>query len=116
VFLTALFPDPDLFVHLYLAYVTTSASSGTGNTRLDLSVMGRAFEADVGRGWAAKAEWRWEDENSVQWEPVRGHQCTPHGPRPEAPGRHQHAPQGQAHPGTFLNFPQCVDVNCSLET
>jgi hypothetical protein len=54
VFLAALFPDPDLFVRLYLAYVTTSASSGTGNTRLDLSVTGRAFKADVGRGWTAR--------------------------------------------------------------
>jgi hypothetical protein len=33
-FLAALFLEPDLFAHLYLAYVTTSASSGTGNTRL----------------------------------------------------------------------------------
>jgi hypothetical protein len=66
-FLAALFPDPDLLVRLYLAYVTTSASTGTGNRRLNLSVTGRAFEANLGRGWADKAGWRWEDENSMQW-------------------------------------------------
>lgn len=42
-----------------------------GRTRLDLSAIGKAFEAEVGRGWGAKTGWRWEDEDAAEWEPIR---------------------------------------------
>ena len=25
----------------------------------------------MGRGWGAKAGWRWEDEDAGEWEPIR---------------------------------------------
>ncbi|KAE8808624.1 Digalactosyldiacylglycerol synthase 1, chloroplastic [Hordeum vulgare] len=73
-FLSAPVPEPDLFARLRKAYNTTSSSgsaSGIGKTRLDLSAIGKAFEAEVGRGWGAKTGWRWEDEDAAEWEPIR---------------------------------------------
>jgi hypothetical protein len=40
--------------------------------RLDLSAIGKAFEAEVRRGWGAKTGWRWEEEDATtgEWEPI----------------------------------------------
>jgi digalactosyldiacylglycerol synthase len=70
-FLSAPVPEPDLFARLRRAYTTTSSSAGSGSTRLDLSAIGKAFEAEVGRGWGAKTGWRWEEEDAGEWEPIR---------------------------------------------
>ncbi|KAJ1274410.1 hypothetical protein BS78_05G059700 [Paspalum vaginatum] len=63
-FLSAPVPEPELFARLRRAY-----SSSSARTRLDLSAIGRAFEADAWRG-ARAARWRWEEE-AEEWEPVR---------------------------------------------
>jgi digalactosyldiacylglycerol synthase len=70
-FLNAPVPEPDLFARLRRAYTTTSSSPGFGSTRLDLSAIGKAFEAEVGRGWGAKAGWKWEEEDAGEWYPIR---------------------------------------------
>jgi hypothetical protein len=85
-FLDVLFPEVDLFALLRLDNITTFTSSGTGNSRFNLSVIVKAFEADVRRMWATKAGWRWEEENVGEWEPHTSHQGTSHGPRRESPG------------------------------
>jgi digalactosyldiacylglycerol synthase len=71
-FLSAPVPEPDLFARLRRAYTTSSSSPGS--TRLDLSAIGKAFEAEVGRGWGAKAKagWKWEEEEDAGvWDPIR---------------------------------------------
>jgi digalactosyldiacylglycerol synthase len=70
-FLNVPVPEPDLFARLRRAYTTTSSSPGSGSTRLDLSAIGKAFEAEVGRGWGAKAGWKWEEEDAGEWYPIR---------------------------------------------
>lgn len=65
-FLNAPVEEPELFARLRKAY-TSSASSG--QTRLDLSAIRKAFEVDAWKG-ARAAKWRWEEE-AEEWEPVR---------------------------------------------
>jgi hypothetical protein len=63
---------------------------------------GKAFEADVGRGWAAKAGWRWEEENFMLVDLNR---------------RHRDA-TNMLHKVKLIlvhsKLPQCADVNYSL--
>lgn len=67
-FLSAPVPEPELFARLRRAY---SSSASSSRTRLDLSAIGKAFEADAWRG-ARTARWRWEAETEAEeWEPVR---------------------------------------------
>ncbi|KAL6658370.1 hypothetical protein ACP70R_003956 [Stipagrostis hirtigluma subsp. patula] len=69
-FLSAPVPEPELFARLRRAY-TSSSSSAARTTRLDLSAIGRAFEADAWRGGRGLAGWRRWEEEAEEWEPVR---------------------------------------------
>ncbi|KAK3118456.1 hypothetical protein QOZ80_9BG0699360 [Eleusine coracana subsp. coracana] len=66
-FLNAPVEEPELFARLRRAY-TSSASSG--QTRLDLSAIRKAFEVEGWKGPRGAARWRWEEE-AEEWEPVR---------------------------------------------
>ncbi|CAO2147744.1 unnamed protein product [Urochloa humidicola] len=66
-FLNAPVPEPELFARLRRAY---SSSASSARTRLDLSAIGKAFEAESWRGARGSARWRWEEE-AEEWEPVR---------------------------------------------
>jgi digalactosyldiacylglycerol synthase len=72
-FLSTPVPEPDLFARLRRAYTTTSSPSASGSMRLDLSAIGKAFKAEVGRGCGSKTGWRWveEDATAGEWEPIR---------------------------------------------
>lgn len=80
--LSAPVPEPELFARLRKAYTTTTSPSSSGRTRLDLSAIGRAFEAEAGStGWGATAKannkgkaagWGWEVADAEgEWEPIR---------------------------------------------
>jgi digalactosyldiacylglycerol synthase len=62
-FLNAPVPESELFARL------RRATASSGQTRLDLSAIGKAFEVE---SWKAPraARWRWEGE-AEEWEPVR---------------------------------------------
>ncbi|RLM58624.1 uncharacterized protein C2845_PM18G01130 [Panicum miliaceum] len=66
-FLNAPVAEPELFARLRRAY---SSSASSARTRLDLSAIGKAFEAESWRGARGQARWRWEEE-AEEWEPVR---------------------------------------------
>ncbi|OEL35658.1 Digalactosyldiacylglycerol synthase 1, chloroplastic [Dichanthelium oligosanthes] len=69
-FLNAPVPEPELFARLRRAY---SSSASSARTRLDLSAIGKAFEAESWRGarGGLPPRWgRWEEE-AEEWEPVR---------------------------------------------
>jgi digalactosyldiacylglycerol synthase len=65
-FLNAPVPEPELFARLRQAY-----SSSSARTKLDLSAIGKAFEAESWRGARGSARWRWEQEEAEEWEPIR---------------------------------------------
>ncbi|TKV99382.1 hypothetical protein SEVIR_8G039700v4 [Setaria viridis] len=66
-FLNAPVPEPELFARLRRAY---SSSASSSRTRLDLSAIGKAFEAESWRGTRGSVSWRWEEE-AEEWELVR---------------------------------------------
>ncbi|KAL6870727.1 hypothetical protein ACP4OV_014575 [Aristida adscensionis] len=71
-FLSAPVPEPELLARLRRAYERSSASSARARTRLDLSAIGRAFEAEAWREGAGRAaRWRRWEEEAAEWEPVR---------------------------------------------
>ncbi|CAL4995383.1 unnamed protein product [Urochloa decumbens] len=66
-FLNAPVPEPELLARLRRAY---SSSASSARTRLDLSAIRKAFEAESWRGATGSSRWRW-DEEAEEWEPVR---------------------------------------------
>jgi len=66
-FLSAPVAEPELLARLRRAY---SSSASSARTRLDLSAIGKAFEAESWRGARGQAGWRCEEE-AEEWEPVR---------------------------------------------
>jgi len=66
-FLNAPVAEPELLARLRRAY---SSSASSARTRLDLSAIGKAFEAESWRGARGQAGWSWEEE-AEEWEPVR---------------------------------------------
>ncbi|CAN6362331.1 unnamed protein product [Urochloa humidicola] len=66
-FLNAPVPEPELLARLRRAY---SSSASSARTRLDLSAIRKAFEAESWKGARGSAMWRWEEE-AEEWEPVR---------------------------------------------
>ncbi|CAL4989511.1 unnamed protein product [Urochloa decumbens] len=66
-FLNAPVPEPELLARLRRAY---SSSASSARTRLDLSAIRKAFEAESWTGATGSTRWRWEEE-AEEWEPVR---------------------------------------------